>query len=146
MGDKSRSVNFSSIEVEELKRQVGIHKNILFASFSSSITSQSKAQKWEEIARAVSCISGIKRSVEVIKKKWANVKMCAKLSLADKLTKQSALKTGGGPPGEKLTGDESRILAIIGKESVVGIEGGFDTSKEIVIGKSKSLTHFKCSK
>jgi hypothetical protein len=83
---------------------------------------------WEEIATKVSDVSGIVLEKCDVKTKWSNLRQTAKLKKSE--FNREARKTGGGENlAEGLTKEDERICSIIGKESIDGIEGGFDTEE-----------------
>lgn len=126
-----RGSNFTSHEDEIIKREVEYRKKILFASFSNLITKKSKDREWSLIAAAVNKVAIKPRTKEQVKQRWNNVKKNSKAALGEKLTKTYAKKTGGGEAREQLTSEEERMLAIIGRESVLGVTGGFDSSGKL---------------
>jgi len=66
-----RQPNFTTEEVEVLLTCVESRQQILFGSFSSGLSAVVKDKNWEEVAESVSAVSGVKRSVGKVKKKWA---------------------------------------------------------------------------
>jgi Myb/SANT-like DNA-binding domain len=120
-----RRPNFTSAEDEVLTSEVEKRKSILF-SITSTVTNDA-IKEWLAIAEKLSKISTTRRTVEELRVRWKNIKSNTKVSLANMMTKSFMNKTGGGPPKEFLSSSEEIMLAIIGSEAVVGIEGGFDT-------------------
>jgi len=128
MSSAKRSDNWTSSEIEKLKQEVEKRSHILFGSFSSTVNSEIKKRHWEEIAKAVNRVSSKARTVSQVTKKWTNLKATSKGQIATKVGKQDFNATGGGPSKPQLSSDEERMLGIIGKAAVMGIEGGIDTS------------------
>jgi Myb/SANT-like DNA-binding domain len=144
----TRRPKFSSGELEKLKQEVEKRKKILFAAFSSTITHHIKSTAWSKVADEVNKVSSHNRTTDEVKKKWENLKSEIKGKLAEKYKKGELIRTGGGGPSVDLpTGDEERMLAIIGQDSVFGIQGGIDSScveiSEFQLSISKSRTEFQ---
>lgn len=132
ISSKHRRPNFSSDEMDALTDAVSIRKALLFGKFSGVVSLVAKEKAWEEIAKEISAISGIKRSTIETKKKWSYLKSDAKKRGA--VVRSSIVKTGGGPPiSTKLSAIDDKILSIVGKESVEGIVGGVDTSATLLM-------------
>jgi len=69
-------------------------------------------RSWEEVAAAVSGVSGVKRSVGEVKKKWAAIKSSAKGRAA--ALSREMMKTGGGPSAEvELSSTDERVVAML---------------------------------
>jgi len=138
--DRKHNPNFSGDEVEVLTTEVSKNSRVLFGKLQGPCTASVKREVWETIGRAVAGVSSNKRSVEDLKKKWMQVK-CIVKSKASALHKQKK-GTGGGPSTcDELTSSEMRIVGVIGRDSVEGIAGGWDSTAFLLKGKfSKYLT------
>jgi len=93
----------------------------------STVTAAAKKKCWEDMARELFAISGVERTGEEVKKKWVYLKSEAKGLAAGK--KKSLKMTGGGKADDPdIYGVDSRILNVIGKVCLEGVEGGVDTA------------------
>jgi hypothetical protein len=91
MSEKSkRRPNFTSDEVEVLVSSMRKRKCIIEAKFSAvievetSITAASKEKAWQEVAKELTAVSTVERTVDEVKKKWSCLKSATKGKLADK--------------------------------------------------------------
>jgi len=119
--------NFSALEDDFITREIENRKHILLAAFTASITKPLQELQWEAIATAAKKLSTTPRTVGGIEQRWKNMITNTKKSLGQKMNFLEK-KTGGGEAAENLTNREERMLGIIGKPAVCGIENGFDTS------------------
>jgi len=92
-----RSTNFSSDEIELLKTLVHKRWDKIECKKSDSLTWKQKQSSWEDFGKEFNCnsMSLEHRPVNIIKKKWDNIKK----TLKQKVTaEKSYIKgTGGGP-------------------------------------------------
>jgi len=126
-----RQPNFSVEEVEVLVGQVESRSRVLFGSFGGGLSSAVKDRAWEEVGNMVSAVSGVKRSVGEIKKKWAVLKSSAKIKAAANARQRAA--TGGGPSTEvELSATDDRIVGMMSSVAVRGLDCGFDSADAIL--------------
>ena len=78
----------------------------------------------------VNAVAGYGRTVGEIKRKW----VCLKSEMNSKMAgvKRERQKTGGGTNDEEVSLMGSKIMGIMGEVCVVGIDGGIDTSKQVL--------------
>eukprot|EP00105_Crassostrea_gigas_P034947 XP_019919095.1 PREDICTED: uncharacterized protein LOC109617438 [Crassostrea gigas] len=110
---KERKKNFSA-------------KAILFASHKVVNTNQKKNKCWKDICSLINSVSVQERSPAEKCKKCRDLSSQTKKKVAE--FRRDRSKTGGGPALTPVnTSDLSqKVVAIIGKTSIVGIDGGFD--------------------
>ncbi|XP_052694429.1 nuclear apoptosis-inducing factor 1-like [Crassostrea angulata] len=127
---KERKKNFSAKEIEILVEEVEKNRAILFASHKDVNTNQKKNKCWKDICSLINSVSVQERSPAEICKKWRDLSSQTKKKEAE--FRRDMSKTGGGPaPTPVNTSDLSqKVVAIIGKTSIEGIDGGFDTDLE----------------
>jgi len=126
-----RQPNFSGEEVEVLVGQVEKGSRVLFGSFSGGLSSAAKDRAWEEVGSMVSAVSGVKRSVGEVKKKWAVLKSSAKMKAAANVRQSAA--TGGGPSTEvELSATDDRIVGMLSSVAVSGLPCGFDSADDML--------------
>jgi len=92
-----RSTNFSSDETELLKTLVHKRWDKIECKKSDSLTWKQKQSSWEDLAKEYNCnsISLENRPVNILKKKWDNIKKTIKQKVT---AEKSYIKgTGGGP-------------------------------------------------
>ena len=107
---KRRGFNLTNDEMEALVQAVDERKSILFGKFSPNVTSRIKAN----MARGVSAVCGVLRTVDGVKKKWSTIASDAKTR--GTLQKRDQAKTGAGMPEVKpITMLEEKILATMGQ-------------------------------
>ena len=126
-----RQPNFSGEEVEVLVGQVEKGSRVLFGSFSGGLSSAAKDRAWKEVGSMVSAVSGVKRSVGEVKKKWAVLKSSAKMKAAANVRQSAA--TGGGPSTEvELSATDDRIVGMLSSVAVSGLPCGFDSADDML--------------
>jgi hypothetical protein len=136
-----RRPNFSESEREVLTLEVEKRKKKLFGKFSSTLSKEVKVSEWKSVAGAVNKVSshnGGPRTAAEVEVCWKNLRTNSKKILGTKMNTKSMNQTGGGEAAEPLNSYEVRMMGIIGKTSVSGITGGFDTSN----GKSSLYLNF----
>jgi hypothetical protein len=123
----SRQGRFSEREREVLLDSIFVNKDILFGSFSPSLTSRMKEEVWNTITERINAVSGgQERTVEKLQHKWTDWKSKTKMK-ALKIKKENK-KTGRNEAlNDHLTAQEIKILDIIGTVSFDGEEEGIDT-------------------
>jgi hypothetical protein len=124
-----RRPHFKSGEIEVLKQEVERHKAVLFGAFTASLTKSKKNRTWLGIAAKVNEVGTAQRTLDEVRKKWDNLKQDCKGKLATTYKPSTMRVTGGGPPEAQLpSSSDSRMMGIIGKTSICGIEGGLDST------------------
>ena len=127
--------DFTSEEVEVLLGCVEGKRAVLFGTFGAGLSSVVKDRSWEEVAAAVSGVSGVKRSVGEVKKKWASIKSSAKGRAA--VLSREMKKTGGGPSEVQLSSTEERVVGMLSNVVVDGISTGFDSADDMLLSLSR---------
>ena len=74
MATSKRADNFTTDEIDKLIKEAVSRKQILNATFSSTITKNVKNAAWEEIAQAVRRVQGKDRSDDDVRKKLSALK------------------------------------------------------------------------
>jgi hypothetical protein len=124
---EKRRPNFTGDEIQTLAASVRKKRAVIEAKQTGPTGAAVKEMAWQAITQEVSAASGISRTSEEVKKKWAAIKTATKSKVAS--NRKSVRKTGGGPPDDlELTTVEENVLELIGKEAVEGVDGGLDTS------------------
>ncbi|XP_040064118.2 nuclear apoptosis-inducing factor 1-like [Ixodes scapularis] len=138
---KSRKANFSDNELSALVDGYEQRKVAIEGKGNSVHGSIAKQRAWEQITRDVFAVSGIRREVADIKKRWADAKSINKKRGA--AVKKSQCATGGGVGDEPLNEMEERIVGLLNMESVEGIPGAFNIGvapiQEVFVGVPFSL-------
>lgn len=115
--EKRRQPNFSSDELEILLASVEQRSKILFGKFGGAVTAAAKDKSWDDVALAVSSVSGIERSSKEVKKKWSSVKSAVKTTVS--AAKKERGRTGGGPEGATISEFDNKIVGIMGEVGTV---------------------------
>ncbi|XP_061162656.1 uncharacterized protein LOC133171883 [Saccostrea echinata] len=126
MENKEKKREKEEFYCEEVEKQ----KDILFAPHKDVNTNQRKIQCWKNICSLINSIGIQERTSAGIIKKWRDISSQTKKKEAQ--YRRELVRTGGGPaPAPANSSDISqKVVAIIGKtsvEGVEGVEGGFDT-------------------
>ena len=121
-----RRPNFKAEDLELLAECVETHKGELFGKFSSTVTTQSKSLIWDRIAKKLNSNNiTVQRTGEELKRKWTDWASSTKTKNARrKVTRRT---TGRGPAVPDPTDLESKVLLVIGQDSVEGFDGWIDT-------------------
>jgi hypothetical protein len=139
--DTKRQPNFTAEELEVLVNEVEGRSRILFGKFGGIVSMAAKQKGWVEVTRSVTAVSGVRRSVEEVKKKFCQLKSQTKM-------KATALKkerggTGGGPKTEgDMSQHERRIIGVMGEVCVNGVVGGIDSCDELLRSVTGELLFF----
>ncbi|KAI2668908.1 Nuclear apoptosis-inducing factor 1 [Labeo rohita] len=116
---------------------------VLFGSLSGGVTTKSKYVAWQAVTQAVNEVGGKQRTLQEVKKKWADLKLQSKKRIAAHMAKVRL--TGGGGPTCKLSPEDERICAIIGEGAVKGIYEEGDTDLLSAEGsEGMCLVQMKC--
>ncbi|KAM7307003.1 nuclear apoptosis-inducing factor 1-like [Ixodes scapularis] len=121
---KLRMPNFTESEITALVDGYEENKIAIEAKGDGPHGSQAKRRAWERITATLFAVSGIRREVADVKKKWADYKSANKICGAAVRRSQNA--TGGGPGEPDLTEAEERVIGLLREDALVGIEGAFD--------------------
>ncbi|OXA54283.1 t-SNARE domain-containing protein 1 [Folsomia candida] len=122
--------NFSSNECEALVDTVGLHFDALFGKFSLALTNDRKNELWNDVTQKVNAVSTANppRTVAEIKKKYQVLKTNVKQ--VETANSNEMKKTGGGTATlQPQSSIGEKLLALIPRVEIVGIEGGLDISK-----------------
>ena len=71
---RKRSHSWTTQEVAILKEQCKKSSHVINASFSSTVTLNTKNVVWKSIAAEVNSVRGCSRRVDEVKKKWYNIR------------------------------------------------------------------------
>ncbi len=127
IGREKRKPNFTTDEVQTLAESLRKRKAVIEAKQTGPTGAATKENAWQAITEEVTAASGISRTADEIKKKWAALKTATKAKVATQ--RRSVVKTGAGPPDStQLSTIEESFAELIGREAVEGVLGGFDTS------------------
>lgn len=144
-----RMPNFTEREIDELVDGYEANKIAIEAKGDGPHGARAKQRAWDRIAASLFAVSGIRREVAEIKKKWSDYKSAKKLRgkrrpifctaldsmqcvfivmsrCAGAAVRRSQNKTGGGPGEPPLTGAEERVIGLLNNDVIVGIEGTYD--------------------
>ncbi|KAM7288709.1 hemocyte protein-glutamine gamma-glutamyltransferase-like [Ixodes scapularis] len=116
--------NFSEAEITALVDGYEDHKLAIQAKTSGPHGSLAKQRAWAITTASLFAVSGVRRSVNEVKKKWTDYKSANKIRGAAVRRSQNA--TGGGPGEPELTDAEERVIGLLSEASLVGIERAFD--------------------
>lgn len=121
-----RRPNFSMNEINILTKEIEKNELVLNEKFNNAVTNSKKQKMWSSIANRVSSCGITERSAKEVKKKFIALQSLAKNKAAKSVRYQSG--TGGGPPVPNLTDNEERLVRLIPKVAIEGVEGGIDTA------------------
>ncbi|XP_046565347.1 nuclear apoptosis-inducing factor 1-like [Haliotis rubra] len=122
---RNRLSNYTPSELTMLADEVKCRSHILFGSFSSSITNQTKLKEWDAIAAKISACSSVERTGAQLRKKWNDYKSQVKRRAMD--VRKESSKTGGGPAPVPLTDLEFKVVSLIPQCQIEGITGGLES-------------------
>lgn len=125
MAKRAKKRNFSDSEIETLVGEVETHQTILFGTLNAGVTNKRKNAAWEKVTTAVNSVGSEERSLSEIKKKWFDIKLCAKKRVT--AYRQETTQTGGGQTTTQLSPMDTRIASIIGDTALCGIIPHGDT-------------------
>ncbi|XP_062589046.1 myb-related transcription factor, partner of profilin-like [Saccostrea cucullata] len=91
---KRRRPNWSEGELVALAEAVVPRAHYLKGKLSPSLTAERKQGLWEEVADEVNSVAMIKRTVDEMKKKWADMQSLTKKKEGER--RRSMKMTGGG--------------------------------------------------
>ncbi|XP_078309407.1 nuclear apoptosis-inducing factor 1-like [Crassostrea virginica] len=125
---KKRKPNWSERELTVLAEATTPRMKFLKAKFSPSLTSERKQEFWKEIADEVNSTTLVSRTVDEIKKKWADIQSLTKKKEGER--RRSMSKTGGGPAPEFYFKEwEKVVLQSLSDIAIEGIACGVDTAE-----------------
>ncbi|XP_046554329.1 uncharacterized protein LOC124263708 [Haliotis rubra] len=105
---KKRKRNFSTADIDIIVSGVESNFETLISSLTNTVTNNVKKKIWNDITTKLNATGDITRNEEEVRKKWTDMKACAKKS--ESARRLNAKRTGGGPPPDDLTVMEKRIL------------------------------------
>ncbi|XP_069058957.1 nuclear apoptosis-inducing factor 1-like [Pleurodeles waltl] len=119
-GKRKRKFKFSEQELEVLTKEVVRSHDRLFGKSSLQVPEIEKRRLGADIQSKICAIGVAQRSVDEIKKRWCDLRSCAKERVARRL--QEARGTGGGPPTETpSTPLEDLVESTLLPEAVTGV-------------------------
>ncbi|XP_061192419.1 t-SNARE domain-containing protein 1-like [Saccostrea echinata] len=130
MNAKKRKPNWSERELDVLAESVLPRNKLLKAKFSNFVTTDKKQELWKEIEDEVNAVSYVNRSVEEIKKKWADIQSLTKKKESER--RRLMKETGGGPHSDiHFKSWEKLVLESLSDVAIEGISGGVDTAEPV---------------
>nr|XP_022292024.1 uncharacterized protein LOC111103231 [Crassostrea virginica] len=127
-GIKKRKPNWSERELTVLAEAVTPRNKMLKQKFNPTLTSEKKQQLWKEIRDQLNSMTVVSRTIEEIKKKWADMQSLTKKKEAER--RRSMGMTGGGPAQEYYFKDwEKVVLQSLSDVAIEGIGCGVDTAE-----------------
>ncbi|XP_030072645.1 myb-related transcription factor, partner of profilin-like [Microcaecilia unicolor] len=136
-GRRKRATKFAEEELEVLIRGVCDEFGQLFKK--SRLTLGQKNRIWGRIVDEVNALGVRKRTLEQCKHRWQDFRGMVKVKARNKWNHGKG--TGGGPPcAVQMTPLEEAVLATLGREQVVGLCTGDDTSENTIDGEHLELS------
>jgi len=121
-GDKNPK--FQHHELELLVEEIGKNRNVLFGSFTPTITKTLKTQTWEFICAKINACNEVNRSVKSLKKRWQDLAYMTKKKY-NKM-RRDRQSTGNIKHVEELSELEQRVIDLVGEVSLHGVDGGLE--------------------
>nr|XP_045011342.1 PR domain-containing protein 11 isoform X3 [Jaculus jaculus] len=109
LAERKRKPKFSKEELDVLVMEVTHHEAVLFGRETMRLSHADRDKIWEGIARKITSISQVPRSVKDIKHRWDDMKRRTKDKLAFMQQSLSGPRDGGRPPPVMLTAHERAI-------------------------------------
>lgn len=109
LAERKRKPKFSTEELDILVTEVTRHEAVLFGRETMRLSHADRDQIWEGIARKITSISQVPRSVKDIKHRWDDMKRRTKDKLAFMQQSLSGSGAGGRAPAIVLTAHERAI-------------------------------------
>ncbi|XP_054997674.1 PR domain-containing protein 11 isoform X2 [Sorex araneus] len=109
LAERKRKPKFSKEELDILVTEVTRHEAVLFGRETMRLSHADRDQIWEGIARKITSVSQVPRSVKDIKHRWDDMKRRTKDKLAFMQQSLSGPGAGGRAPAIMLTAHERAI-------------------------------------
>lgn len=109
LAERKRKPKFSKEELDILVTEVTHHEAVLFGRETMRLSHADRDKIWEGIARKITSVSQVPRSVKDIKHRWDDMKRRTKDKLAFMQQSLSGLGSGGRAPTIVLTAHERAI-------------------------------------
>lgn len=109
LADRKRKPKFSKEELDILVTEVTHHEAVLFGRETMRLSHADRDKIWEGIARKITSVSQVPRSVKDIKHRWDDMKRRTKDKLAFMQQSLSGPGAGGRGPAIVLTAHERAI-------------------------------------
>ncbi|XP_036747552.2 PR domain-containing protein 11 isoform X4 [Manis pentadactyla] len=109
LAERKRKPKFSKEELDILVTEVTHHEAVLFGRETMRLSHADRDKIWEGIARKITSVSQVPRSVKDIKHRWDDMKRRTKDKLAFMQQSLSGPGAGGGAPTIVLTAHERAI-------------------------------------
>ena len=120
-----KSPAFTPVEVGILLEEVSQFQGVLFGGTHTPDHLSRKIALWKSIIETMAPSSPCPRTFEQVRKKWQDLSCAVKKKVAT--IRREAKQTGGGPEDKTtLNPDEEKVVAILSKEALEGVEGGVD--------------------
>lgn len=113
LADRKRKPKFSKEELDILVTEVTHHEAVLFGRETMRLSHADRDKIWEGIARKVTSVSQVPRSVKDIKHRWDDMKRRTKDKLAFMQRSLSGPGAGGRGPAIVLTARERAIKSAL---------------------------------
>ncbi|XP_078518799.1 uncharacterized protein LOC144783942 [Lissotriton helveticus] len=117
---RKRKLKFSEPELETLITEMVQHHDSLFGATSHKVPEASKRRIWEGIQAKVNALGVTHRTVDVLRKRWYDLRQRSKERLAARL-EQSQLTGGGTSNVQDSTPLEELVEGTLPHQSVAGV-------------------------
>ncbi|XP_041354421.1 nuclear apoptosis-inducing factor 1-like isoform X2 [Gigantopelta aegis] len=123
---QKRRPKFNSLELEALVDAVSIYQNTIYAKFCDFETNSKKHTAWVSVTASVNAVSTVRRSVDEIRRKWRDWSSVIKNK--EQRRRRAQNNTEGGNRIITMAPVEEKVVTIIGKTAIEGINCGTDSS------------------
>lgn len=134
---RQRGPNFTPSEKEALISIVEGFKKILENKKTDSVTNEDKEKAWQKITDIFNSQNTTFRSSETLKIFYNNLKKNLKKKAAD--YKKETHLTGGGSAPPDLTYSEQKLLTILNKKTIYGLNANMHDSDATDIAKKNDM-------
>ena len=121
--------------------QIEKNYSMLQRKLTDAVTSQKKNDTWETISAKVNASGASHRTANDVKKMWEDLKTHCKRRAVE-VEKDMALTGGGKRVKKDLTELESRVVSLLCKERLHGIDGGLDIGNANEVSNHALIVNF----